>query len=94
MIISPVILLLVNINQLQNWTRAANFSLYDNQLQFLSTIPDEQILIVEIDEQSLSFLGDWPWPRSYHGQMIELLTQADAAVIAYNVVFSLSLIHI
>lgn len=85
-----VILLFVNINQLQNWTQAANFSLYDKQLQALPTHADPQVLIIEIDEQSLSLLGDWPWPRSYHGQMIELLTQADVAAIAYNVIFSSS----
>jgi len=83
-----VILFFVNINQLQNWTQAANFSLYDKQLQILPTRADPQILIIEIDEQSLSLLGEWPWPRSYHGQMIERLTQADVAAIAYNVVFT------
>jgi CHASE2 domain-containing sensor protein/signal transduction histidine kinase len=83
-----MILSLVNLNQLQSWTQAANFSLYDKQLQVLPVVADKEILIVEIDEESLSLLGDWPWPRSYHGQMIEMLTRADAAVIAYNVVFS------
>ena len=83
-----IILLLVNVNQLMSWTQGADYLLYDNQLQLLSVSPDEHILIIEIDEQSLSLLGDWPWPRSYHGQMIELLSQADARVIAYNIVFS------
>lgn len=83
-----VILVFVNINQWLSWTQALDFSLYDNHLRVIPTFPDEEILIVEIDEQSLSLLGDWPWPRSYHGQMIDLLTQADAGVIAYNVVFS------
>lgn len=83
-----VILVLVNLNQWQSWTQALDFSLYDNHIRALPTFADEEIIIVEIDEQSLSLLGNWPWPRSYHGQMIDLLTQADAGVIAYNVVFS------
>ena len=83
-----VILCVVHINQINNWTEAANYFIYDKHLNALPAYPDDEILIVEIDEQSLSLLGDWPWPRSYHGQMIELLTQADASVIAYNVVFS------
>lgn len=82
-----VILILVNINQLHNWTQAANFSLYDAQLKKLSIPADKQILIIEIDEQSLSLIGEWPWPRSYHGQLINLLTQADVNVVAYDVVF-------
>jgi signal transduction histidine kinase/CHASE2 domain-containing sensor protein len=81
------ILCIVNLNQLNNWTQAANYFLYDEYINILPVYPDEQILIVEIDEQSLSLLGNWPWPRSYHGQMIDLLTQANASVIAYNVVF-------
>ncbi|MBL4799156.1 MAG: CHASE2 domain-containing protein [Oleispira sp.] len=83
-----VILLFVNLNQLENWTQTANFSLYDTQLKNLSIPADKKILIIEIDEQSLSLIGEWPWPRSYHGQLIELLTQAEVGVIAYNVVFS------
>jgi signal transduction histidine kinase/CHASE2 domain-containing sensor protein len=86
-ILGLVILLLVNLNQLQNWTQTANFSLYDTQLKNLSIPADKQILIIEIDEQSLSLIGEWPWPRSYHGQLIQLLTQAEVDVIAYNVVF-------
>jgi signal transduction histidine kinase/CHASE2 domain-containing sensor protein len=87
-LLSLILLVLVNLNQWQGWTQAIDFSLYDNHVRSLSTIADEEIIIVEIDEQSLSLLGDWPWPRSYHGQMIDILTQADAEVIAYNVVFS------
>lgn len=88
-----VILFLVNINQFYNWTQAANFSLYDTQLKDLSVSADKEVLIIEIDEQSLSLMGEWPWPRSFHGQLVDLLTQADASVIAYNVVFSHSNIN-
>ena len=88
-----VILFLVNINQFYNWTQAANFSLYDTQLKDLSVSADKEVLIIEIDEQSLSLIGEWPWPRSFHGQLVDLLTQADANVIAYNVVFSHSNIN-
>lgn len=88
MILGLVILIFVNINQWQGWTQALDFSLYDNYLRIIPTPADEEIIIVEIDEQSLSLLGNWPWPRSYHGQMIDLLTQADAGVVAYNIVFS------
>lgn len=87
-ILGLVILFLVNINQFYNWTQAANFSLYDTQLKDLSISADKEILIVEIDEQSLSLIGEWPWPRSFHGQLIDFLAESGANVIAYNVVFS------
>ncbi len=87
-LLGVVILCLVNLNLVYNWLQQVDYSIYDKQLQSLAIAADEKILIVEIDEQSLTLLGQWPWPRSYHGQVIELLTQADAGVIAYNVVFS------
>ena len=83
-----IILLQVNGNQFSSWTQGLDYSIYDNYLQNFSQPADDKIIIVEIDEQSLSLLGDWPWPRSYHAQMINILTQADADVIAYNVIFS------
>ena len=88
LILGLIILLLVNLNQNHDWTQGADFSIYDNHLQHFPQVADESLLIVEIDEQSLSLLGAWPWPRSYHAQMIEVLSQADASVIAYNVIFS------
>lgn len=83
-----IILLLVNLNQYHHWTQGADFSIYDNHLQHFPMAADDSLVIVEIDEQSLSLLGPWPWPRSYHADMIDVLTQADAAVIAYNIIFS------
>jgi CHASE2 domain-containing sensor protein/signal transduction histidine kinase len=83
-----IIFLLLNSNQFIGWTQGLDYSIYDGYLQNYSQPADDKIIIVEIDEQSLSLLGDWPWPRSYHAQMINLLTQADADVIAYNVIFS------
>jgi len=43
------------------------------------------IRIVEIDDESLSRLGRWPWPRARLGQMIERLTDAGAAVVALDI---------
>lgn len=88
LILSLIILFQVNVNQLIHGTQALDFFIYDKYIQIFSQDADDSILIVEIDEKSLSLLGDWPWPRNYHAQMINLLTQADAGVIAYNVIFS------
>ncbi|MBQ0731339.1 MAG: CHASE2 domain-containing protein [Oleispira antarctica] len=88
LILGLIILLQVNSNQYWDWTQGFDYSIYDSHIQNFSQPADDKILIIEIDEQSLSLLGDWPWPRSYHAQMINLLTQADAGVIAYNIIFS------
>jgi adenylate cyclase len=47
------------------------------------------ITIVAIDESSFSDMGiQWPWPRSLHARLIERLSKAGAAVIAFDLVFS------
>ncbi|MEO6718607.1 MAG: adenylate/guanylate cyclase domain-containing protein [Novosphingobium sp.] len=46
------------------------------------------VRIVNIDEESLSRLGQWPWPRTDIARLTQRLSDAGAAVIAYDIVFS------
>lgn len=48
---------------------------------------NSDIIVVEIDNKSLSALGRWPWERHLHAEMIHLLDQAEANQIGYNVAF-------
>ena len=32
-----------------------------------------QIVVVTIDEPALRKYGSWPWPRHYHGQLVDKL---------------------
>lgn len=61
---------------------------YDNQLRFWSRPAPEDIVIVAIDEQSLRELGGWPWDRLVHARLIEILHQAGAKTIGFDVIFS------
>ena len=72
--------------------RADNL-LYDLDARLLSRSPPPQIAIVAIDEESLSALGRWPWPRRVHAQMIERLTQAGAKVIGMDILFAEPDVH-
>ena len=45
-------------------------------------------VIVDIDEESLRKLGQWPWPRTLVADMIMRLTKLGAAAIAFDIVFS------
>lgn len=55
------------------------------------TAPKKSVLpitIIGIDEASFTQLGvRWPWPRDMHAQLVDRLTQAGAAVIAFDVLF-------
>jgi len=44
-------------------------------------------ILIDIDDKSLEALGRWPWPRHLHAEMINLLAQADAQTIGYNIAF-------
>ncbi len=51
-----------------------------------STFP---IMIVGVDEASFAELGlQWPWPRRLHAELIDKLSAAGAAVIAFDIVFA------
>jgi len=45
------------------------------------------IVLVVVDNQSLSEIGRWPWPRRDHAQMIDRLTSAGARRIFFDVTF-------
>ena len=46
------------------------------------------VTIVDIDEKSLSKLGQWPWPRTRIADLVANLTKLGAVVIAFDVIFS------
>ncbi|MEM9099274.1 MAG: adenylate/guanylate cyclase domain-containing protein [Pseudomonadota bacterium] len=52
---------------------------------FAAEVP---VKIVMIDEASLKELGQWPWPRSYIAALIDRVTEAGAAAIGFDIIFS------
>ncbi|MEM7177969.1 MAG: adenylate/guanylate cyclase domain-containing protein [Pseudomonadota bacterium] len=50
--------------------------------------PDVPVKLVMIDEESLAELGQWPWPRSYIAALVDRVTEAGAASIGFDVIFS------
>ena len=46
------------------------------------------IRIVDVDEASILANGQWPWPRTRLATLVEKVTAAGAAVIAFDMVFS------
>jgi len=50
--------------------------------------PGNEIVIVAIDENSIKKLGRYPWPRKYIAQFIDKITDADARLLALDVIYS------
>ncbi|CAM5388221.1 Adenylate cyclase 2 OS=Afipia felis OX=1035 GN=cyaB_1 PE=4 SV=1 [Afipia felis] len=49
---------------------------------------ERPVVIVDLDEASLARFGQWPWPRTRVADLVARLTEADAAVIAFDIVFA------
>lgn len=65
----------------------------DNNLRALMFTLDQrpvsgEIVLVDIDAASLEAVGEWPWKRSVHAELIDRLVAAGAADIAIDVDFS------
>ena len=46
------------------------------------------VRIVDIDDESLTRLGQWPWPRTQVAELVRRLTDLGARVIVFDMVFS------
>ncbi len=54
----------------------------------LSPKPPKNIVIVGIDSQSIDKVGvSWPWPRQFHANLLDALSQAGAKFVVYDIVF-------
>lgn len=70
----------------QRWLQ---FQLFDAYHRLL---PRERLsqpaLIVEIDERSLAAYGQWPWPRTRLGQIVERIAAGEPAAIGLDIILS------
>jgi adenylate cyclase len=45
------------------------------------------VTVVLIDESSLARLGQWPWPRTRVGELVELIARHEPAAIGLDLIF-------
>jgi len=64
----------------------ATFDMF--QQQHPRTYTPQPVRIVDIDDESLALVGQWPWPRHKLAALTRRLTEMGAAAIAYDVVFA------
>ena len=43
---------------------------------------------VDLDDESLERIGQWPWPRTFVAQLVAQLANAGAAAIVFDIVFA------
>jgi adenylate cyclase len=52
------------------------------------TYIEAPVRIIDIDDESLARLGQWPWPRTRLAEMVDRLTAAGAAAVGFDVIFA------
>jgi adenylate cyclase len=60
--------------------------LYDTLYQ-RDGAPDTRVVIIGIDESSIAALGQWPWPRDYMADVIDILAEGGAAAVGIDVLY-------
>lgn len=65
--------------------RLRSFDFYQVLKPRVATL--KPVVIVDIDEDSLNAIGQWPWPRTVLADLIMGLRQAGAAAIGFDVLF-------
>ena len=66
--------------------RVRTFDLY--QVVKPRQVTQRPVVIIDIDEKSLSRFGQWPWPRTRVADLVQRLTDLGAAAIAFDIVFA------
>ena len=74
--------------QQQGWLWRWDHTVYDSQLRFWSRPAPDNIIIIAIDEDSLSQFGRWPWSRQVHAHLLKKISEEHPRAIAYDIIFA------
>jgi adenylate cyclase len=90
---SAIVIFILFLSWAYLFTNQSFFSLDNNLRDFLFSkrgeLPQSQnIVIIDIDEDSLDKFGQWPWSRSVVSDLIKKLSTAQAGIIGLDIVFS------
>jgi serine/threonine-protein kinase len=61
---------------------------YDIGMRMSEAQPSDDVRVIAIDDESIQRLGRFPWPRELQAQMIDILNEGGAKVIASTLLFS------
>lgn len=68
--------------------RRLDLVVYDQLLRLSPERIQPELAIIAIDEASLYELGRWPWPREFHGQLLQQLKAAQVRAVVLDVLFT------
>jgi len=67
--------------------RVKTFDFYQ-QIKPREILPESPVVIIDLDEESLREVGQWPWPRNQVAQMVANAFNLGTAVLGFDVIFA------
>ncbi len=87
--LAPAILTAVLVVYRPDFLARLDYRAYDRLLRWSEPhAPGGQVAVVDVDDASLSAVGQWPWRRDVIAELITRLREQGAKVIAFDVIFA------
>lgn len=64
------------------------YATFDTYNKIAPRPASDRVAIIDLDEESLKTLGQWPWPRNMMAELVKTLNELGAKVIAFDIVFA------
>lgn len=61
--------------------------IYDLTLNVAEVQNEDHVVIIEVDDKSLAHLGAWPWSRSVHADLVNIVSLSQPAAIGFDIIF-------
>jgi adenylate cyclase len=72
-----------------SWLRAQRHLMFDQYQRWQPRVwQDTAVRIIDVDEESLRRIGQWPWPRTRMAELVTLAQEGGAAAIGFDMAFS------
>lgn len=71
------------------WLRTLRHLVFDQYQRWQPRVwQDAGVRVIDVDEESLARIGQWPWPRTRMAELVDRVREAGAAAIGFDVVFA------
>lgn len=70
------------------WLQRLQYITFDTFNRIQPREPTDSVAVIDIDEESIAVLGQWPWPRDVMAKMVTNLKAMGAASTSFDIVFA------
>ncbi|HHJ81350.1 MAG TPA: CHASE2 domain-containing protein, partial [Candidatus Tenderia electrophaga] len=71
-----------------NWLERVDLVIFDTPQQLWSRPAPDDIVIIAVDEYSLTELGRWPWSRRIHAELLNKLSEIETQAVVFDIIFA------